>query len=107
MTNSVRLKETASRAFAAYNATGPNPGLSHDGKPVPGWDEIAPEKRAQIHAKWSAATSAVAKEIIEFIIERIKSGAGWLEAEEEARMIFTLDGGIFERPAITFSGDSG
>jgi len=96
---------TARRAFERYNATGPNAGLSHDGKPVPGWDDIAPDRRAQIHGKWVAAASLVADEVISFMVDKIRSGAGWADAEEMARIRFTIDES--HSPAVTYSGDTG
>lgn len=46
--------ELAQRMFEAYNAAGPNPNKTWDGKDVPAWSEVGP----QVTAKWRAAAAA-------------------------------------------------
>lgn len=45
------VEEHAKEFFAAYNAAGPNPGKTHDGKDVPPWEALGD----QVRAKWRAA----------------------------------------------------
>jgi hypothetical protein len=97
-----RVYALAKRGFEAYNATGPNPGLAHDGKRVPGWDEIAPEKRDQIHGKWAAATEKIAGEVIGEMVRLLKRGLRPDELEDHLREHFSAS----EAPAITYSGDA-
>lgn len=47
--------ELARLAFDAYNQHGPRAGLTHDGKPVPRWDELGDSVRD----KWTASAEAV------------------------------------------------
>jgi len=47
----INVEDLARQAFNAYNAQGPNPGKTHDGKDVPAWDKL----NDQVRAKWMAA----------------------------------------------------
>lgn len=82
------LQMLAQFSFEAYNRVGPNPGLAHDGKPVPGWDEIAPEKREQIQTKWKAAASEAAQFAIQEVSHRIADGFTPAEALVTVAMLF-------------------
>ena len=44
----------AKQMFDAYNAQGPNPGKTWDGKEVPPWEKVGP----QVQGKWIAAARA-------------------------------------------------
>jgi hypothetical protein len=41
--------------FEAYNAAGPNPNKTWDGKDVPAWDSLTGDSGEQVKAKWRAA----------------------------------------------------
>lgn len=45
------MEDRAVRMFNAYNAAGPNPGKTYDGRDVPPWEECGP----QVQTKWLAA----------------------------------------------------
>lgn len=45
------VEQLARKGFEAYNTQGPNPGLAHDGRPVPGWDD----RRSAIRSTGSGA----------------------------------------------------
>lgn len=47
--------EAGRRAFDAYNAQGPNPGKTFDGREVPPFEKVGP----QVQAKWIAAARAL------------------------------------------------
>lgn len=47
------IETKAIAAFGRYNAQGPNPWKTWDGKAVPRWDEL----NDQVRAKWRAAVS--------------------------------------------------
>lgn len=97
------VMKLAEQGFAAYNAKGPNPGLAHDGRPVPAWGEIAPEKREQIHGKWAAASETIAAAVIDEMVRLIGRGVRSDELEDMLRERFSSS----EAPAITYSGDTG
>lgn len=98
-----RVYNLAKRGFEAYNKAGPNPGKAHDGAPVPGWDEIAPEKRDQIHGKWMASTEAIASGVIDEVMRLLKAGMPPDGLEDSLREHFSAS----NAPAITYSGDRG
>ena len=52
---SVETEDIARRMFEAYNAQGPNPWKTWDGKDVPRW----PELNDQVREKWMAAARVV------------------------------------------------
>jgi hypothetical protein len=97
------VRELAKSGFEAYNAQGPNPGLAHDGRPVPGWDEIALEKRDQIHGKWGAAAEKIAAGVIDEMVRLVRRGVRADELEDMLRERFSSS----EAQAITYSGDRG
>ncbi len=100
-----RISALAEEMFNAYNAEGPNPGLAHDGKPVPKWNEIAPEKRGQIQGKWKAA----ARKAVHMITEEMRMSfmrhcdAAASDARDGIRLGYDVKGA----PAITHSGNTG
>ena len=49
------VEEHAREAFGAYNAAGPNPGKTWDGRDVPPWEDCGD----QVRAKWRAAARAL------------------------------------------------
>lgn len=55
ITGDTRAEKVAKAMFEAYNAAGPNPGKTHDGKDVPPWDSVG----AQVKAKWVAVADWV------------------------------------------------
>lgn len=53
-------EDLARSMFNAYNAQGPNPWKTHDGKLVPKWEELG----EQVQAKWRAAALCAADLIL-------------------------------------------
>lgn len=51
----MNLEDLARGMFDAYNAQGPNPGKTHDGRSVPAWHELGD----QVRGKWVAAARHV------------------------------------------------
>lgn len=49
--------DLAEKMFAAYNAQGPNPNKTHDGKDVPPWGALG----EQVQGKWLAAARCAAE----------------------------------------------
>lgn len=54
--------ELARRMFDAYNAQGPNPWKTFDGRDVPRWDALSD----QVRAKWTAAAAEAMQTLIDF-----------------------------------------
>ncbi len=48
---SEEVEQWAKAMFDAYNAEGPNPGKTFDGRSVPPWEQCGP----QVQGKWRAA----------------------------------------------------
>lgn len=100
-----KIDALAEELFNAYNEEGPNPWQAHDGREVPRWNEIAPEKRGQIHAKWrAAARKAVSSLTEEARISFVRHAeVAAIDARDGIREAY----GVAGPPAITYSGDTG
>lgn len=53
------LQELAKKMFDAYNAQGPNPNKTWDGKDVPPWESL----NDQVRGKWIAAAKTSVQEV--------------------------------------------
>jgi hypothetical protein len=51
----VNADQLARKMFEAYNAAGPNPGKTFDGRDVPSWEQLAGPSGDQVRGKWRAA----------------------------------------------------
>lgn len=47
--------------FEAYNAAGPNPGKTFDGRDVPKWEQLEGHAGEQVRGKWKAAALEATK----------------------------------------------
>jgi hypothetical protein len=57
----VNADQLARKMFEAYNAAGPNPGKTFDGRDVPKWEQLTGPAGEQVRGKWrAAAVEAVA-----------------------------------------------
>jgi hypothetical protein len=61
MNEETRSAALAKVMFAAYNAAGPNPGKTWNGKDVPPWEKCG----EQVQTKWTAAAEAAFGAVID------------------------------------------
>jgi len=74
-------QDLAQELFQAYNDQGPNPWKTHDGKPVPPWNELS----EQVQAKWTA----VAFHVIErWAVQQMRSKADEQREQEKRRVLY-------------------
>ena len=68
LTKKTHPPELGAIGYAAYDASGPNPGKTWDGKPMPSWDELKdPQKHPvgmQTRERWGAAAAAIAGNVV-------------------------------------------
>jgi len=92
------MKQPGQTSFESYNAAGIHPGKTHDGKPVPTWENLSDDVRA----KWAVAERAAGRLCLEqFAPVAMMPGADVVGAFQRAQVRYSGECAMHNAPLPT------